>query len=201
MIRVFAVDAQPLIRAGLRWIAQEAGDIAVVGEVDRGEAALRAVFEVEIDLVVCSTQLPDIDGVDFLHRLPGRPWVLALVAAHDGVLPKHLFAAGARGYLSYGCALATVARAVREVAAGRRYLDDGLASRVLFGESPFDRLSARELEIARMTARGHGIQHIALALGLVDSTVRTHRSRLFNKLGVRSDAGLTRLALEHGLLL
>ena len=201
MIRVFAVDAQPLVRAGLRWVAQEAGDIAVIGEADRGETALRALFELEIDLVVCSTRLPDSDGVDFLRRLPARPWVLALAAADDGLLPKHLFAVGARGYLSYGCAPATVARAVREVAAGRRYLDDGLASRALFAESPFDLLSARELEIARMTARGHGIQAIAAALGLADSTVRTHRSRLFAKLGVRSDAGLIRLALEHGLLL
>ncbi|WP_363800252.1 response regulator transcription factor [Lysobacter firmicutimachus] len=200
MIRVFAVDAQPLIRAGLRWIAHQAGDIVVVGEADRAETALRALIALEIDLVLCSTQLPDLDGVDFLRRLPARPWVLALAAGHDGVLPKHLFAAGARGYLSYGCTPAAVVRAVREVAAGRRYLDDGLASRVLFGDSPFDRLSMRELEVARLTARGDGIQRIAVALGMADSTVRTHRSRLFDKLGVRSDAALTRLALEHGLL-
>lgn len=202
MIRVFMIDDHPLMRTGMRWVLEEAGDIEVVGEAANGRDALASIPTVPIDLVVCDFDLPDTDGLDLTRRLlrqdPDRK-VLIVSMLERSPIPRRLLAAGALGYVSKTSDPLVVLRAVREVAAGRRFLDNALACQVLFDSSPFDQLSPRELEVAMLMVKGESIRRIADSLRVTESTVRTIRSRVFDKLDVRGDASLVYLAVEHGL--
>ncbi|MFK3647778.1 response regulator [Lysobacter enzymogenes] len=203
MIRVFIVDDQPLVRLGLRWILGAHSDIDVVGEAgDPHEAVLR-MAQSRAEVALCGFNRPDGDDLTLVRRLLQRDPALRILivsAVGDGPLPRRLLAAGALGYVSKSRDGAVVVRALREVAAGRRFIDDSLGGRLLFESSPFDRLSPRELEVARMLLDGQRNREIAAALRVAESTVRTLRARALGKLDVRGEGALVRLAMDHGLV-
>ena len=119
-------------------------------------------------------------------------------------MPKRLLEAGADGYVGKNCDAAELVRAVRTVASGRRYLAGTIAqalalSGVAGAGTPFDALSARELEVAMLLLRGMRQEDIARRLSLSAKTVNTHKSRLFGKLGIRDSIALARMAGRHGL--
>lgn len=126
--------------------------------------------------------------------------ILIVSVIERGAVPRCLLAAGAMGYVSKAQDGGAVIRAVREVAAGRRFLDDALGVGLSFEVSPFDYLSSRPLEVARLMVRGKRTGDIALELGLTESTVRTVRTTVMAKLRVRSDNALVRLAMVWGLI-
>ncbi|MGO1069547.1 response regulator [Lysobacter sp. CA199] len=203
MIRVFVVDDHPLARVGLRWLLEAQADIRVIGEAATLDDAKMAIPAIAPDVVLCDYQLPDGSGLDLTrHLLKHDPAMKILVVSmvDGGPVPRRLLAAGALGYVSKARDGAVVVRAVREVAQGRRFLDDALGGHLLFESSPFERLSGRELEIAMLMIQGKRNHEIAEALSIAGSTVRTLRARLLAKLEVRGEAALTRLALEYGLV-
>ncbi|QWP77069.1 response regulator transcription factor [Lysobacter sp. K5869] len=203
MIRVFIVDDQPLVRLGLRWILGAHSDFEVVGEAGDPHEAIARVAQSQADVALCGFNLPDGDSLGLVRRLLHRDpalRILVVSAVGDGPLPRRLLAAGALGYVSKSRDGAVVVRALREVAAGRRFIDDSLGGRLLFESSPFDRLSPRELEVARMLLEGRRNREIAAALRVTESTVRTLRSRALSKLDVRGEGALVRLAMDHGLV-
>ncbi|MEH6413902.1 response regulator transcription factor [Pseudomonas sp. CGJS7] len=203
MIRVFVVDDHPLVRVGLRWLLESQADIRVIGEAATVDNARNAIPTAAPDVVLCDYQLPDGSGLELTRQLlkhdPAMK-ILMVSMVDGGPVPRRLLAAGALGYVSKARDGAVVVRAVREVAQGRRFLDDALGGHLLFDSSPFERLSARELEVAMLMIQGQRNGDIAEALGISGSTVRTLRARLLAKLEVRSEAALTRIALEYGLV-
>lgn len=202
MLRVFVVDDHPLVRVGLRWLLEAQADIRVIGEAATVRDALRAIPDAAAHVVVCDYQLPDGNGVDLTRHLRRRdPTIKILMVSmiDGGPVPRRVLAAGALGYVSKARDGAVVVRAVREVAQGRRFLDDALGGHLLFESSPFERLSTRELEVAMLMVEGRRNGEIAEELGIEGSTVRTLRARLLAKLEVRGEAALMRLALEYGL--
>lgn len=203
MIRVFLIDDHPLVRVGLKWVLEGEGDMKIVGESSYGSDALSTIGACRPDVVLCDFHLPDFDGLEVTRRLLRRDpnqKVLIVSVVESGPVPRRLLAAGAMGYVSKARDGGTVVRAVREVAAGRRFLDDALGARVLFETTPFDRLSSRQLEVVLLMVHGKRNREIALALGLTESTIRTTRAKAMAKLGVRGEIALARLAMNCGLI-
>ena len=207
-IRVFLVDDHALVRTGMRMILSAETDIEVVGEAETGEEALARLPGARPTVILCDLHLPGISGLEVTERivrdgLPGRVVIVSVL--EDGPLPKRLLDVGAYGYVGKGSDARELLRAVRDAALGRRYLGSSVAqklalSRVDGGSSPFDLLSPRELEVAMLLVRGLRQDTIARRLGLSAKTVNTHKSRLFEKLGVQDTIALARLAARYGLM-
>ena len=207
-IRVFVVDDHALVRAGMRMILAGETDIEVVGEADCGEDALPQIRKLKPDVVLCDLHLPGVSGLEVTERiLKGQQGTRVIVVSvlEDGPMPKRLLEVGASGYVGKGGDASELLRAVREVARGKRYLANSVAQNLaLYGVdgegSPFDALSARELEVAMLLTQGLRQEDIAKRLSLSAKTVNTHKTRLFGKLGVHDSIALTRLAGQYGVV-
>lgn len=208
MIRVVLVDDHELVRTGFRMILAQQAGIEVVGEAADGEHGLAMIRSELPDVALVDVHMPRLSGIELTdrvrkHKLSTRVVILTVVS--EAPFPRRLIEAGASGYLTKGCAADELVRAVRQVADGRRYLSPDIAEVLALGaldggESPFEVLSARELDVAMMLARGQDMQLIADKLKLSAKTVATYKYRLFDKLGVDNPVALAHLAHTHGLL-
>jgi DNA-binding NarL/FixJ family response regulator len=207
IIRVFVVDDHALVRAGMRMILSGEVDIEVVGEADCGEDALPQIRRLKPDVVLCDLHLPGVSGLELTERiLKGDHGTRVIVVSvlEDGPMPKRLLEIGASGYVGKGGDASELLRAVRDVARGKRYLASSVAQNLaLYGidgdASPFDALSPRELEIAMLLTQGLRQEDIAKRLSLSAKTVNTHKTRLFEKLGIHDTIALARLAGQYGV--
>ena len=207
-IRVFLVDDHALVRAGMRMILAGETDIEVVGEADNGEDALPQVRRLKPDVVLCDLHLPGVSGLEVTERIVRGNYgtrVIVVSVLEDGPMPKRLLEVGASGYVGKGGDAKELLRAVRAVARGRRYLASSIAQNLalsgLDGEAcPFDALSPRELEVAMLLTQGLRQEDIARRLSLSAKTINTHKTRLFEKLGIQDSIALARLAGQYGLV-
>jgi len=207
-VRVFLIDDHALVRVGMRMILSAETDIDVVGEADNGEDGLLQIRRLKPDVVLCDLHLPGISGLEVTERIArgmDGTRVIVVSVLEDGPMPKRLIEAGAWGYVGKGGDSGELLRAVREVARGKRYLASAIAqnlalSGLVGNDSPFDALSAREIEIAMLLVHGMRQADIASRLCLSPKTVNTHKSHLFEKLGVGDSIALARLAGQYGLL-
>ena len=207
-IRVFIVDDHSLVRAGMRMILSAQTDIEVIGDVETGEAALPLIRRLKPDVVLCDLHLPGLSGLEVTERIThgGRgPHVIIVSVLEDGPMPRRLLEAGASGYVGKGGDAGELISAVREVSRGKRYLASSVAQNIALsgmtgGQTPVDALTARELEIGLLMAQGIRQHDIALRLSLSPKTINTHKSRLFDKLGIGDTVALVRTLKQHGLL-
>lgn len=207
-IKVFLVDDHALVRTGFRMILSREVDLEIVGEAENGEDALPQIRRLKPDVVLCDLNLPGISGLEVIERVARADYgtrVIAVTVLEDGPMPKRALEAGASGYVGKACEASELLRAVRDVARGKKYLASaiaqGLALSSLRGEaaSPFDALTPRELEIALLLNQGLRQEAIARRLSLSAKTVNTHKSRLFEKLGIRDSIALARMVGLYGL--
>lgn len=208
-IKVFIVDDHALVRAGFRLILQAQEDIEVVGEAESAEDALPLIRKLKPDVVLCDLHLPGLSGLELTERVVRGDQgarVIAVSVLEDGPMPRRLLEAGAYGYVGKGCDANELLRAVRDVSRGKKYLApsiaQGLALAGLHGESasPFDVLTPRELEVALLLNQGLRQEAIAKRLSLSAKTVNTHKTRLFDKLGIHDSIALARLVSQYGLI-
>lgn len=207
MIRVFLLDDHALVRTGYRLILGQEKEFEIVGEAGSGEEGLPMIRRLKPQVVICDLHLPGISGLDITERIVRSDLgahVLIVSVQEEGPMPRRLIEAGASGYLGKGCDAAELVRAVREVARGRRYLASHVAQRMALSrlcgdDSPFDALSPRELEVARMLCQGLRMEEIGRRLSLSGKTVATHKYRLYDKLGIKDTVALARLAGQHGV--
>ncbi len=206
-IRVFLLDDHALVRVGLRMVLSAETDIEVVGEADSGETGLPMIRKLKPDVVLCDLHLPGISGLEVTERLvrgDSGCKVVVVSVLEDGPMPKRLIEAGASGYVGKAGDAAELLRAIRDVARGKRYLANGIAQHLALsglggGDTPFDALSPRELEVAMLLVQGLRQEDIARKLSLSAKTVNTHKSRLFEKLGIQDTIALARLSSQYGL--
>ena len=206
-IRVFLLDDHALVRAGLKMVLSAETDIEVVGEADSGETGLPMIRRLRPDVVLCDLHLPGISGLEVTERLVKGDTgckVVVVSVLEDGPMPKRLIEAGASGYVGKAGDAAELLRAIRDVARGKRYLANGIAQHLALsgiggGGTPFDALSPRELEVAMLLVQGLRQEDIARKLSLSAKTVNTHKSRLFEKLGIQDNIALARLSSQYGL--
>lgn len=206
-IRVFLLDDHALVRVGLRMVLSAETDIEVVGEADSGETGLPMIRKLKPDVVLCDLHLPGISGLEVTERLVRGDLgckVVVVSVLEDGPMPKRLIEAGASGYVGKAGDAAELLRAIRDVARGKRYLASGIAQHLALSglggsDTPFDALSPRELEVAMLLVQGLRQEDIARKLSLSAKTVNTHKSRLFEKLGIQDTIALARLSSQYGL--
>ena len=210
MIKVLLADDHSIVRAGLRRIIEEAGDIEVVAEADDGREAIRMVREHCPDVAVVDISMPGLDGLEVVSQLqsiePKIP-ILILTMHEEGQYVVRAIEAGAMGYITKQSAPEQLVNAIRKVNAGSRYLTDeaaeALALRIAkggFGTTPLDTLSMRELQVLRRLAMGQTNREIARSYHISIKTVDTYRARLLKKLGLRNNAELSRFAMQNNLI-
>jgi two-component system, NarL family, invasion response regulator UvrY len=207
-VRVFLVDDHTLVRAGLRGLLQAAGDIEVVGEAASSEDACRCVSAVAPDVIILDISLPGISGIEAIGRLlrilPAAN-ILVLSMHESEPFPSMALERGALGYLSKRGAPEELVSAVRKVAAGQRYLGNAVAQQVALAHlrrerDPLSLLTAREVEIFVLLARGRSVKEIAHAMNLSPKTVHAHRASMLRKLEVSGIAELVQLAVRSGAI-
>ena len=207
-IRILLVDDHAVVRNGIRLMLGTADEIEVAGEAETAQGALQFVHDHAVDVVLVDINLPDKSGLDLIKRLRAqKPKIAAVVltAYPEETYALRAFKYGAAGYLNKNSSTDVLIAAVRKAAAGGKYLTPETMERfagMISGDKvgSHEALSDRELEVLKRLAEGESLVRIAEQLHLSPSTVTTYRARVLEKMGMKSNAELTRYALEHGLL-
>jgi len=211
-IRVLVADDHTIVRSGIRHVLESEPGFTVVAEASTGGEALELASSLHPDVVVLDISMPGESGLRVAAELRRRvPETHVLILSmHDNTeYVLESLRAGAHGYLLKDTAATELRDAIRAVRRGESFFSPPIASRlsaVVRGdaaESPagaLGQLTARERQVLVGVAQGHTNREIATQLGISHRTVETHRESLMRKLGVRTVAGLTRLALEAGLV-
>jgi len=209
MIRILIADDHAIVRAGLRQFVADQADMQIVAEASTGAEAIAAVRAGEIDVVLLDISMPDKNGIDTLktlkHVKPELP-VLMLSAYAEDQYAVNLLRAGAAGYLNKEAASTQLVGAIRTVVRGRKYVSPSLAQILADGVSgDADRplhaeLSQREFQIFCKLSAGAAVSKIADELNLSVKTVSTYRTRILEKMAMKSNADLTYYAIKNGLI-
>ncbi len=209
MIKLIIVDDHKLVRTGTRRLLEDAQGIKVLAEAENGEQAVELTQTLKPDVILMDIQMPGIGGLEATRRcIRAHPDVKVLVVTmYDGEpYPSKLLNVGAAGYLTKKADVDEMVTAIRKVFTGQRYISADIAQQLALkpfskeGSSPFDQLSGRELQITLMVIMGHRVQEISEKLSLSPKTVNSYRYRVFDKLALRNDVDLTRLAIKHGIV-
>lgn len=206
-IRVLLVDDHAVVRAGYRMLLEQAG-VTIVGEAESGESACRMFVETQPDVVVMDLSLPGISGIEAVRRIVAREAkarILVFSMHDDPVFIDQAINAGARGYITKRSAATVMLDALRAIAAGRVYIEPGLAQELAFRkiretDNPFAGLSTREFEICMLLAQGCNTTEIARRLSISYKTVANYSTQIKGKLGVGTTAELARLAIRHNII-
>jgi NarL family two-component system response regulator LiaR len=190
-IRVLLVDDHPVVRQGLRALLSTQDGIDVVGEAGDGEAAVAAAERLSPDVVLMDVVMPGIDGVEALRRIGGRrpqTRVVMLTSYADERRAMEAVDAGASGFLLKDASPRDVVAAIRAAHRGEAILHPSVAAKLLAERrrppAAHADLTARELEVLRLIARGLPNKQIAVELHVSEKTVKTHVSAILRKLAV-----------------
>jgi DNA-binding NarL/FixJ family response regulator len=212
-IRLLIADDHPVVRDGLRGILEGSPDFEVVGEAANGAEAVTRARALRPDVVLMDLRMPDVDGVTAIKRLAelgveARVLVLTTYDTDADVVPA--IEAGATGYLLKDSPRGDLLRAVRAAAHGEAVLSPSVATRLLGqvrgqvrgqGRAPGpEPLSARELDVLALIARGSSNRDAAVRLFISEATVKTHLLHIYAKLGVNDRAAAVAAGFERGLL-
>jgi two-component system, NarL family, invasion response regulator UvrY len=209
MTRLLVVDDHQIVRAGIKQLLSEYEEFTVAGEAGSGADAVKMVRESDWDVVLLDITMPDMNGVDTLKQIkrskPDLP-VLILTMHPEENYAINLLRAGASGYLNKVCTPEELVGAIRAVASGRRYVSPALGAQ-LAGDLSGDghtalhtELSKREFQVFCKLAAGQTVSEIADELFLSVKTVSTYRSRILEKMGMKTSAQVTYYAIKHGLI-
>lgn len=208
-ISVLLVDDHAIARNGVRLMLGTADGIAVAGEAGDAQQAIALVHERGFDVALLDITLPGMSGLDLLRHLRSASpatAVLMLSTYAEEIYAIRALRLGAAGYLTKDVPTTVLVDAVRGAAAGRRYVSPALVEKLasmVSGESAtagHEALSNRELEVFKLIACGEPLVQIGERLHLSPNTVTTYRARILEKMGLGSNAELTRYALEYGLI-
>ncbi|MDX1802350.1 MAG: UvrY/SirA/GacA family response regulator transcription factor [Marinobacter sp.] len=214
MIRVLVVDDHELVRSGITRMLADNPDIEVIGQAASGEEAIDSVRQDAPDIVLMDIRMPGIGGLEATRRIlriDDAIRVIVVTACADDPYPTRVMQAGASAYITKGADIKEMVRAIRMAHAGQRYISPEIAQKMALkqlggdhgdedGESVFDRLSERELQIAMMVVDCQKVQDISDKLCLSPKTVNSYRYRIFEKLEISSDVELALMAVRLGLL-
>ena len=202
--RVLIVDDHPMVAQGIRALLETYDDLDIVGTLTNGQEAVDRVAALDPDVILLDLNMPRLSGLSateiILERRPDTR--ILILSMHDS--PEYISTAlshGAMGYVLKDVPTEEVKLAIDTVMRGERYLCTGartsLAPGTADGREP---LTSREQAILLALAQGQSNKDVAARFDISVRTVETHRKNIKRKLGISSTAGLTRYALEHGVL-
>lgn len=212
MTTIVIAEDHHVVRQGLRTLLEAEPDFSVVGEASTGVEACQQVERLQPDVLMLDLMMPDLNGLEVTrqlgeHATHTRVIILSMHSNEAYVLEA--LRAGAAAYVLKDSTADDLASAIRDVAAGRRYLSPPLTQQALeayaekaksAGLDPYETLTAREREVMVLVAEGRTNHEIAEMLHISRRTVETHRANLMRKLDLGSQADLIRYALRRGIL-
>ena len=208
-IRVFIADDHAIVREGLKQILAEQRDIVVAGEAENGLDAIKLFRKSRCHVMLLDISMPDRNGIEVLKQIKQEHpelAVLMLSMHREDQYAIRALKAGAAGYLTKQSAPRELVTAIRQVAAGQKYvsatLAQALASQVGADHEapPHDALSDREFQTLTMIASGKTVSEIARELSLSVKTVSEYRARLLAKMNLKTSAELTHYAIKNQLI-
>ncbi len=209
LIRVLVVDDHQLVRVGTSRLLADVEGIEIVGQAGSGEEAVDMAKSLKPDVVLMDVQMPGIGGLEATRRclrMDPDVRIIAVTIYEDEPYPSKLLKVGAAGYLTKRADVAEMVRAIKKVMAGQRYISPEIAQELAlrpFSEkqsTPFDNLTSREMQITLMVITGLKVSEISENLCLSPKTINSYRYRIFEKLGIKNDVALTKLAIKHGVI-
>jgi len=201
-ICVLVADDHPVVRAGLAAVISQQPELELVAEAEDGRQAVASFRKHMPDVVLMDLRMPGMDGVAAIRAIRSEfpdARILALTTYEGDVDIHRALEAGARGYLLKDMLLTDVLAAIRAVHRGERVIPPVVAAR-LAEFTPRADLTAREVEVLQLVARGLSNPAVARAIGRTDETVKLHLKNIFAKLGVADRTGAVTVALSRGIL-
>lgn len=209
MLRILIADDHAIIRKGLRQILLEAYPSAYIEEVGDAEAAINKTITREWDVIICDLSMPGRSGLELVQHVkqnfPKLPVLILSIHPEEQYAIRAL-KAGAAGYLSKDAATEELVKAVQRILQGRKYISGSLAEIMASELDPdaskprHELLSDRELQVFKLIAAGTAVSEIAEKLSLSITTVSTYRARILEKMDIKTNADMTRYALEQKLI-
>ena len=209
MIKILIADDHAIVREGLKQIIRETSDMVVAGEASTAQEVLEKVWKNDYDVVLLDISMPGRSGLDILKQLksqrPELP-ILILTIHPEEQYAVRVLRAGASGYLTKESAPDELIKAIRKVSMGRKYVSSTLAEKLatevdIISEKPLHQaLSDREYEVMCMIASGKTVKEIAEELCLSIKTISTYRSRILEKMKMKSNAELIHYAIQNRLV-
>jgi two-component system, NarL family, response regulator NreC len=212
MINIMLADDHPIVRQGLRALLESEQNFHLVGEAGDGLEAVRLAIRLKPDVLITDVMMPGLNGLEVTRQvtksLPQTKVVILSMYTDDSYVLEAL-KNGATGYVLKDSQATDLVLAIREVAAGKRYLSPPLSERELelyaqrfesAPTDPYEFLTTREREVLQLVAEGRTSIEIAQQLFISPRTAEGHRANLMRKLGVQNNAELVRYALKRGIL-
>lgn len=208
MMKFLLVDDHVMLRSGIYRLLTEIFGLCTIDEAEDGAGTIEKLKHNKYDLIIMDIQMPKTDTLglmEYIHiKYPGAKVLIFSISA-ETIYAKRFLKAGAKGFLQKDASLPEIKKAIEQILNNRRYISESLAV-VLADDSisdtpanPFDKLSPREFEIARLLLAGETVSEISKSLNLQVSTVGTHKARLFTKLSINNVLELKELANNYNL--
>jgi two-component system invasion response regulator UvrY len=207
-MRILIADDHAIVRRGLKEILLEEYPFAEIGEASDAEEAVKKVFDDEWDLVICDLNMPGRSGLDALKQIkqsfPKLPVLIMSMYPEDQYAVRAL-KAGASGYFNKNSIHEELIKAIEAVKMGRKFITPTIAEKLaesinVYSDTPHQLLSDREFDVLKLLASGKTVSQIAEELSLSPHTISTYRSRILEKMNMRSNSELIRYALEKKLV-
>ena len=208
-MKILIADDHAIVREGMKQILRTLPEVCHIEEVSEGHAALMKIRGEAYDLIILDISMPGLSGLDILQSMRNGKIdtpVLMLSFHPQEQYAIRAFKLGASGYLSKDSAFDEMSMAIRKIALGGKYVSASLAEKLFFTDSadidqkPHDILSEREFQVMIMIARGKSVGEIARELFISDKTVSTYRSRIMEKMGMKTNADLTLYTIKSKLI-
>jgi DNA-binding NarL/FixJ family response regulator len=209
MTRILIADDHPIVRKGLKDVFAEEFAASVIGEAQNAQEVVEQVRKQKWDILILDISMPGKSGLELIKELkqecPKLP-ILVLTMHSEEQLAMRVLKAGAVGYVTKDNPTEELIQAIKLILAGGRYVHPSLAQALTFdfaadsGKAPHAELSDREYQVMCMIASGKTVRQIARELSLSIKTINTYRSRVLEKLKMRTNVELTRYALENKLV-
>ena len=204
-IRILITDDHPIVREGLEGILTSQPDFEVVGLATDGAKAVALHNELKPDVTLMDLQMPDLDGVGAIEAIKAKSPsanILVLTTYDSDADILRAIEAGATGYLLKDTPREELFRAIRATATGESVLAPTVTARLMtrMRAPAEENLSAREIEVLGLVAKGNSNKEVGKALHISTATVKTHLIHIYNKLGVDDRTAAVTSAIEKGII-
>ena len=209
MLKILIADDHGIVRKGLKQILLEQYPTAIIGEAETADLLIASTLKEKWDLVICDMSMPGRSGLDALNQIkqstPQLP-VLIMSMHHEDQYAVRVLKAGAAGFLGKETIHDDIIKAIETVRLGKKYITPEIAEKLAealdtgIHQALHQTLSDREFDVFKLLASGKSVTEIGEQLLLSATTISTYRSRIMEKMGMRSNSDLTRYALEYGII-